>query len=88
VGFYHDSGRQPQEENPPGCLDALLITRAVFGVLIWPMLAILLVVLDVGVIVYVYTLHPALALIPVAITAAAVWLFSRWEQQRFRPPEL
>ncbi len=88
MGFYYDSGQQPPEEKPPGCLDALLIMRAVFGILIWPVLAIFVVVADVGVIVYAYTVYPALALIPLAISAFGVWLFARWEQRRFRPPGL
>jgi hypothetical protein len=35
---------------------------------------------------FLFTVHPALALIPVAGIAAAVYLFARWEQRRFRPP--
>jgi hypothetical protein len=88
VGFYYDSGQKPEEEKPPGCLDALLIMRAVFAILFWPLLAIVLVIVDVAVIIYAFSVHPAYALIPVAITGVALWLFARWEQGRFRPPEL
>jgi hypothetical protein len=89
VGFYYDSGQQPQrEEKPPGCLDALIITRAVFGVLMWPLLAIVVVLADVALIFYAFTVHPAWALLPLALTAVGIWLFARWEQQRFRPPGL
>jgi hypothetical protein len=88
VGFYYDSGPQPQEDKPPGCLDALVITRAVFAVLFWPMLAIVLVLLDVFVIFYAFTVHPAWALVPLVVTAIAIWLFARWEQRRFRPPDV
>jgi hypothetical protein len=48
----------------------------------------LLLLVDVAAIIVLFTRHPALALIPVAITAVAIWLFARWEQQRFRPPGL
>lgn len=88
MGFYYDSGQQPQEEKPPGCLDALLITRAVFGVLMWPMLAIFLAIVDLGLIFWSFTVHPAWALVPIAATAVAIWLFARWEQRHFRPPDL
>jgi len=85
MGYYD---QQPQQEKPPGCLDALLITRAVFGVLMWPVLALFLVLADLGVIFYLFTIHPALALIPLALSGGALWLFAKWEQQRFRPPGL
>ncbi len=88
MGYYYDDHSPPDKEQPPGCLDALLITRAVFGVMMWPVLAMVLVVVDAGVIFYLYALHPALALIPIGMTAGALWLFARWEQKRFRPPGL
>ena len=87
MGYYYDE-RPTQEEKPPGCLDALLITRAVFGVLMWPVLALFAVLADLGVIFYVFTIHPALALIPLALSGAGPWLFAKWEQKRFRPPGL
>lgn len=88
MGFYYDSGQKPKDEKPPGCLDAMLITRAVFGVLFWPMLAIFVVLADLGLIFYAFTVHPAWALIPIALTALGIWLFARWEQRHFRPPDL
>jgi hypothetical protein len=90
MGFYYGpSSQDPQpEEKPPGCLDALLITRAVFGVLMWPVIAMIAVVADIVIIIWAFSVHPALALVPVAATAAGVAAFARWEQGRFRPPEL
>jgi ABC-type Fe3+-siderophore transport system permease subunit len=63
-----------------------VLTRAMFGILLWPMLALVGFVLAVVMILYLFTVHPALALIPVAAIALAVYLFARWEQRRFRPP--
>ena len=77
----------PDEERPPGCLDALLIIRAVFSILFWPIMAILLVGLDAVVILVLFAEHPALALIPVALTGVAIWLFARWEQRHYGPPD-
>ena len=88
MGYYYDDKRPPDKEQPPGCLDALLITRAVFGVMMWPVLVMILVVFDAVVVFYMFSLHPALALIPIGITAGALWLFARWEQKHFRPPGL
>ncbi len=87
MGYYYDESPQG-EEKPPGCLDALLITRAVFGILIWPVLAIFAVLVDVGVTFFLFTIFPALALIPIALSGVALWVFAKWEQRRFRPPGL
>jgi hypothetical protein len=61
-----------------------VLTRAAFGILFWPLLAVIGFVLAVVLVFYLFTVHPALALIPVA--AIALYLFARWEQRRFRPP--
>ena len=82
MGYYYDQ-RPPDEEKPPGCLDALLITRAVFSILFWPVAAIFVVLIDLGVTFYLFTMHPALALIPIALSVVGLWLFAKWEQQRF-----
>ena len=64
----------------------LLSLTAVFGVLLWPMLGLFAVLMDLVAIIWLFTIHPALALIPVSLTAIAIWLYARWEQRRFRPP--
>ena len=70
------------DEKPPGCLDALLLTRAMFGILFWPLVFLCGVMIDIGIIAYLYILYPALALIPLALTIGAIWLFARWDQKR------
>lgn len=77
----------PQEEEQFGCLDALLITRVVFGVLLWPMLFIAGAVIAGVIVLLLFTTHPALVLIPAALIAIGVWLFARWERSRPWPPE-
>jgi len=88
MGFYYGSSEEPPEEKPPGCLETLVIMRAVFSVIMPVVIAMILVLVDVAAIFVLFTKHPALALIPIAITALAIWLFARWEQRRFRPPGL
>jgi hypothetical protein len=80
---YHQ--QEPQQE-PHGCLEVWVLTRAAFGVLLWPLLALIGFVLAVVLVLYLFTVHPALALIPVAAIAIALYLFARWEQRHFRPP--
>jgi len=83
----YDHARQPAEK-PPGCLDALAITRAIFAVLFWPMVAVIVVVADLAATFVLFTMHPALALVTIVPTAVAIWLFAKWEQRHFRPPGL
>ena len=85
MGYYYD--REPQEK-PPGCLDALLITRAALAVILIPIVVIVLFIMDVVATFALFAIHPALALLTTVPTVAAVWLFARWEQRRFRPPGL
>jgi hypothetical protein len=85
MGYYHEPAVTPPEEKPPGCLETLLITRVVFAVLLPIVVAMALLMVDIGAIFVLYAVHPALALIPVAISAAAIWLVARWDQRRHRP---
>jgi hypothetical protein len=78
---------EPQRE-PSGCMEIYVLTRAAFGILIWPMLA-LFAVLGMLMLAFVlFSVHPALALLPIAAIILGVVLFARWEQKRFRPPGL
>ena len=78
----------PPQEEPAGCRDAWVLTRAAFAVLL-PLLAALIGVLAVVfAALLLFAMHPALALAPIAALAVAVYLFARWEQRRFRPPDI
>lgn len=86
MGFYYEQRPPEPDDNPRyGCMDVLLITRVVLGVLFWPIAAFMLLVLDIAATFYLFAIHPALALIPVALTAAAIYAFARWDQNRTRP---
>ena len=54
-----------------------------FGVLLWPIVAMFAVIADLGITFYLYATRPLLALIPIAITAAAIWASWRWERRRY-----
>lgn len=87
MGFYYGSS-EPPEDKPPGCLDALLIVRAVFAVILPIALAMIVLLVDISLTLWAFTVHPALALIPVGLSAVAIWLFARWDQRRNRPAGL
>jgi hypothetical protein len=83
--MYYDP---PPEKRPSGCLETLIVTRAVFGVLFWPIVALgILLVLFVAAFV-LSAVHPALILVPVAAAVLGLALVARWERRRFRPPGL
>lgn len=84
---YYDQS-PPEEERPPGCLDALILTRAVFAVLFWPLVAMAAALTDAALIFLLFVTKPLLALIPIAVTVVVLWLVSRWDQRRHRPPGL
>ena len=85
VTYYE---QPPDKSEQPGCLDAIVITRVVFGVLLIPFLLMMSVVIAVALAFLLYGVHPALALIPIAATIGAVWAYAVWEQKRYRPPDL
>lgn len=81
--MYHE----PQQgKGPSGCLELWVLTRAAFGVLFWPLVALVAALLGVVLVIYLFTVSPPLALIPIAVIIVGVFAFARWEQRRFRPP--
>jgi len=87
MGFYHGTTSEP-DDKPPGCMDVIVITRAVFTVLFWPLVAIFAVVLDLALIFYTFAVNPALALVPLGLTVALVALLIRWDRSRGYPDDV
>lgn len=78
---------EPQRsKGPSGCLEVWVLTRAAFGVLIWPLIALMAALFGILLILYLFTISPPLALIPIAVIVAGAFAFARWEQRHFRPP--
>ncbi len=77
--------RAPQEE-PSGCMDLVVILRAVGGFLLWPVAILVGVLVLIGIAIYLASVHPALVLVPLAVLVLAVVLYARWERRHFRPP--
>lgn len=78
----------PPQEERPGCRDVWLLTGAAFAVLLLPLLALAGALGALLGALVLFAIHPALALLPVAALALAVYLFARWEQGRNRPPQV
>ncbi len=78
----------PQQEQRPGCRDAWVLTLAVFAVILPVMFALLALLAGITLAFVLFFVHPALALIPLAVMGLAVYAFARWEQKRYKPPGL
>lgn len=78
----------PQQDQRPGCRDVWVITLSVFAVILPVMLALMALLGGVVLAFVLFTVHPALALIPIAVIVLAVYAFARWDQKRDRPPGL
>jgi hypothetical protein len=74
----------PNEERP-GCRETLVLTRAIFAVLLPPVAAMLAIFSLVTLAVFCYAIYPALALAPLGAIVAGFLLFARWEQGRHPP---
>ncbi len=81
----------PQEQKEPGgCLQTLIITRAIFGILAIPVALIAGAVFSLTLTLYLFTVSPPLALIPLVIGGVGVATLARWERSRIArdlPPE-
>jgi len=88
MGYYYEPSSPPDDEKPPGCLETLVIMRAVFGLLLPVVIAMVVLIADLAAIFVLFSVHPALALIPIVLTVVAIWFFARWDQRRARPPGL
>lgn len=78
--MYHE--RQPERE-PGGCRDSLVLTRIVFSVIFWPVVALMATMVGVSLVFYLFLLEPLLALIPIGLLVAAGFVFATWERRRF-----
>ena len=77
---------EPPSRQPSGCLEVWGLSRAMFAMLFWPLVALVGAVAAVVLIFYLFTIHPLLALVGIGFVAILVLAFARWEQRRFRPP--
>ncbi len=78
---------EPPLEDRPGCGETWALTRAVFAVLLPVILALFGVFGALIAAVVLFSIHPALALLPVGAVALGIYAFARWDQSRRPPPD-
>ena len=73
-------------DDRPGCMDAIVLTRMAFGILFWPMAAVIGAAAGIAVLILLLASYPLQTLAgaaALAIAGAAAW---RWIRVRLRPP--
>jgi hypothetical protein len=84
MGFYYGSSQPPEpEKQPGGCLEVLVISRAVFSVLALPLLFMIGIVIAIGVVIWLFTIAWFLGLLSIAVFGGLIWFYARWERRRF-----
>ena len=78
VGYYIPK----EQKEPGGCMQSLILTRAVFSILFVPLLILLGALFALIVTLYAFTISPPLALVPIGIGGGAIYLLYRFEQKR------
>ena len=84
MGYYYE---QP-EDQPPGCLDALALSRNMLGIVAVFLAVLLIAGADIVATFVLFGIHPALALVTIIPTIVAIVLYARWERRHFGPPGL
>lgn len=84
MGFYYGPSSSPEpEKEPGGCLEALTITRAAFGVLAIPLLVLFGAVAGIALMFYLFTVHWSLGLLFIAALFGGILLYARWERKKW-----
>ena len=73
---------QKPEKPPPWWLETFILTRAIFGVLMWPFLALIGVIVIIVGLFIAAAAHWALGLLVLALIGTAIFAFARWEKSR------
>jgi hypothetical protein len=73
-------------DDRPGCMDAFVLTRMAFGILFWPLAAVLAAGAGAAIAILLLASYPLPTIagaVALAVAAAAAW---RWISVRRRPP--
>ena len=73
-------------DDRPGCLDAVVLTRMAFGILFWPMAAVLGAGAAVAVVILLLASYPLQTIVAAALLALCGTAGWRWIRARRRRP--
>ena len=78
----------PSGNRPSLWTEFWVLTRAVYGIILWPVLALVALILGLLGLFYLFATHWALGLLALGILALAVGAFAWWDSHRPLPPNL
>jgi hypothetical protein len=82
MGYYHEQRSAGPE--PSGCRDALVLTRAVFGILFWPLLLLFGALAGLLLIFYCFASHVWLGILALMVVGAGFFGLARWAKRHFQ----
>ena len=83
MGFYHGPSQEPEEE-PGGCMEVFVISRAVFGILAVPLLIMIGVIAVIVALIVLFSVGWILGLVGLALIGVGIAFYARWERDKFR----
>ena len=88
MGFYYGPSQPPEEKEPGGCMEALILTRAAFAALALPVAILFGAMGGLVLVLYLFTVHVLFGLLALVGLAIGIAFYARWERSRFRsgPP--
>ena len=85
MSFCYGPSQQPEpEKEPGGCMEVVVITRAVFGILAIPLAIMIGLILAVVALVALFSVHWLLGLLGIAVIVAGIAVYARWERTHIR----
>jgi Flp pilus assembly protein TadB len=88
--MYYEQPRQRPQKEPSGCLQTIVISKMIVGILLIPIALILGAIVAVLIGFYLLTIHPLFALLFIVGAAGGLIWVARWESRRVgkqKPPE-
>jgi len=86
MGMYYGRSEPPPEEEKSGCRDVWLLTRAAFAILLIPLGILFGAIIAFSLVVFLFSRATILGLLGIALIAALIYVYARWERHHFRPP--
>jgi hypothetical protein len=86
MGMYYGKSEPPPKEDKSGCRDVFSLTRAAFGILLIPLGVLVGAVAVIILLVALFSHGPIFGLPGIALVAAGIYAYARWERHHFRGP--
>lgn len=85
MGMYY---KMPPEKPPPWWAEVFVLTRAVFGILFWPLAVIVAAIAALVMTFFLFSVHWTLGVLMIIAIIAAIGAFAWWDSHRMRPPQM